>query len=896
MPKSSPPVILVDGSSYLFRAYHALPPLTNSKGLPTGAVYGVINMLRRLIADYQPVYIGVVFDPKGKTFRHDLYQEYKANRDAMPDELQVQIKPLFDVVKAMGLPLIIEQGVEADDVIGTLAKAASKQGQHVLISTGDKDMAQLVNEQVTLVNTMTDKHMNIDGVKEKFGVTPSQIIDYLTLVGDTSDNIPGVNKVGPKTAAKWLNEYGSIKTIVKNADSIKGKVGEYLREFIDTQLALTQELVTIKTNVDMDCKLASLKPTAADNKKLLSLFTELEFKRWIAEVTETSSAAHREEQAYCGILQKKTFTQWLTKLKEADVIAIDTETTSIEAMEAELVGVSFAVAQGEAAYVPVAHQYPGVPEQLDRDWVLQQLQPILQDKNKKIVGQNLKYDLKVLRHYDIHITAPMEDTLLQSYVLDSTSSRHGIDTLALHYLDHQMIKFEDVAGKGAKQLTFDQVDLEKAVPYAAEDADFALQLYHTFAPMLSAEPSVDAVYRDIDLPLMPILANMEYTGVLIDAQMLKKQSQSLARRLKTVKENVFAISGEEFNIDSPKQLQMIMYEKLKLPILKKTPKGQPSTAEPVMQALALDYPLPKYILEYRSLSKLKSTYTDSLPQQVNPITGRVHTHYNQAVTSTGRLSSNDPNLQNIPIRTEEGKKIRQAFIAPKGKRLVAADYSQIELRIMAHFSKDPGLMHAFQHGLDVHASTAAEIFSIPIEDVTPDHRRKAKAINFGLMYGMSAFGVAQQLGMDRNEAQEHMDVYFSRYPSVHDYMEKARKEAAKKGFVETMFGRRVMVPDINSNNVMRKRAAERAAINAPLQGTAADIIKLAMICIDRWIANSDVDMVMTMQVHDELIFEVGASDLDAAIEGIRHCMEGATTLAVPLIVDMGVGKNWDEAH
>lgn len=888
------PLILIDGSSYLFRAYHALPPLTNSKGDPTGAIYGVLNMLRKLQKDYDPAHIAVVFDPKGKTFRYDMYAQYKANRTKMPDELRSQIAPLHQAIEALGLPLIIVDGVEADDVIGTLALKAKQAGMQTLISTGDKDLAQLVDEDITLINTMTDKLMDRAGVEEKFGVPPELIIDYLALVGDTSDNVPGIPKVGPKTAVKWLSEYGSLDEIIKHADDIKGKVGENLRAHLE-DLALSKQLVTVKLDVDLDIAIHTLSPKAADKAKLIDLFSRLEFKSWLSELL-SEQPSEVGEKNYACILSEKDFQTWLARLKKAPYFSFDTETTALRAMDAELVGLSFAVKPHEAAYVPLAHDYSGAPTQLNRDAVLKALKPLLEDKNQIVIGQNLKYDLKMLRHYGIHVQAQPCDTLLESYVLNSTSTRHDLDSLALKYLAHNNITFEDIAGKGAKQLTFNQIHLDQASPYAAEDADIALQLHEKLWSMIEKEACYKKVLTEIEWPLIPILAKMEYEGVLIDAAMLKTQSKSLAKRIKAIEEEVFAMAGESFNLGSTKQLQAILYDKLQLPVLKKTPKGQPSTAEAALQELAFDYPLPKLILEYRSLTKLKSTYTDALPLQINSRTGRVHTSYNQAVTSTGRLSSNNPNLQNIPARTEEGRKIRQAFIAPKGYKIVAADYSQVELRIMAHVSQDPGLLKAFSQGLDVHSSTAAEVFGVKLEGVTPEMRRHAKAINFGLMYGMSSFGLSQQLGIDQKEAQKHIDVYFSRYPSVHQYMENARMKASEQGYVETLLGRRLYVPEIHASNQMRRRAAERAAINAPLQGTAADIIKLAMICIDRWISETNIDVKMIMQVHDELVFEVNEKCLEKAKKQIIACMEGALELSVPLIVDVGVGDNWDEAH
>lgn len=890
-------LVLVDGSSYLFRAYHALPPLMTAAGQPTGAIYGVLSMLKRLVQDYHPDYIAVVFDAKGGSFRNQLYDAYKAHRIAMPDELQVQIKPLHEAISALGFPLLVIDHVEADDVIGTLAKQAEQLNLHTIISTGDKDMAQLVTDRTTLINTMNNVALDPVGVFEKFGVTPDQMIDYLTLVGDTSDNVPGVPKVGPKTAAKWLAHYKTLDNLIAHADEITGKVGDYLREFIP-KIPLTRELVTVKLDVDLPLKPTDLIRQASDHKTLIPLFNELEFRQWSADMqgegVEKNPVPLKQIQ-YDVVLDETVFDLWLTKLKTAPVIAFDTETTSRDSMIAELVGVSFSVVAHEAAYVPLCHDSLDAPKQLDRDWVLSQLKPLLNDSHKTIIGQNLKYDMKVLKRYGVEITAPTYDTLLESYVLNSAGP-HNMDTLAKTYLHHDTITFESIAGKGQKQLTFNQIDVDTAGKYAAEDADVTLQLHQVFIEKLNALPALKKVLDDIEEPLLLILAEMEYTGVLIDAKLLYEQSKSLEKRIGLLQDDVVALAGEPFNLDSPKQLQEILYEKLKLPILKKTPTGQPSTAEPVMQELALNYPLPKLILEYRSLAKLKSTYTDSLPRQIDPKTGRVHTHYNQAGTLTGRLSSKDPNLQNIPVRHEEGRKIRKAFIAPAGSVILSADYSQIELRIMAHLSKDPGLVTAFEQGLDVHRSTAAEVFGVSLEAVTPELRRRAKAINFGLMYGMSAFGLSQQLGIDTKEAQEHMKVYFERYPSVQNYMQQARQLAQEHGYVETLFGRRVWVPDINSKQVQLRHAAERAAVNAPLQGTAADIIKLAMIQVAKWIKESRLPVTLVMQVHDELLFEVDSNVLDEARLMIVRHMEHAAKLSVPLVVDVGVGKDWDEAH
>ena len=888
------PLVLVDGSSYLFRAYFALPPLTNSKGRPTGAIYGVVSMLKRLVTDYQPEHVAVVFDPKGKSFRNDLYSEYKANRATMPNELREQIQPLFEIIEALGFPLIIKEGFEADDVIATLTRQAEQQDMDVLISTGDKDLAQLVNDRVTLINTMNNRLLDPTGVKEKFGVSPEQIVDYLTLVGDSSDNIPGVPKVGPKTAAKWLQQYDSLDNLVKHANEITGKVGEYLRDNLKT-LPVTRQLVTLISDVALAIQPQELSRQEKDQKKLIELFTELEFKTWLSELL----AAEKETPAalpYTTIYDKKTFQQWLKKLENSEEFSFDTETTDLNAMQAQLVGVSFSVQPGEAAYVPLGHDYEGAPKQLDRAWVLQQLTPLLNNKEKTLVGQNLKYDLQVLAQYDIRVNTKLLDTLLESYVLNSTGTRRDLDTLSLKYLGKSTIKFEDIAGKGVKQLTFNQVSVEKAAYYASEDADIALQLHHKLMPMLSVDKKLLDVLNTIEMPLMPVLAEMEMHGVLINADMLKKQSKVLEEKIKALEKQAYQLASQEFNLNSPKQLQTILYETLKLPVLKKTPGGQPSTAEFVLQNLALDYPLPKIILEHRSLSKLKSTYTDRLPEQVHPTTQRIHTSYNQAVTSTGRLSSNHPNLQNIPIRTEEGRKVRQAFIAPPGYRIIAADYSQVELRIIAHISQDPGLITAFNNQLDIHQATAAEVFGVKLADVTPEQRRRAKAINFGLLYGMSEFGLAKQLGVTRDVAQQYIDTYFQRYPKVREYMEVIRKVAKQQGYVETLLGRRLYVPEINATNIQRRHAAERAAINAPMQGTAADIIKAAMILVHEWLKKHSVDAHMIMQVHDELVFEVAQKDLDPVTQQIRYCMENAVQLSVPLSVDIGVGENWDEAH
>lgn len=889
------PLVLVDGSSYLFRAFYALPPLSNSKGNPTGAIYGVLNMLKKLLNDYQPEYVAVVFDPKGKTFRYDLYSEYKANRTKMPNELRDQIAPLFSAIEAMGLPLVIVEGFEADDVIGTLAIKAEKEGFSTLISTGDKDLAQLVNSKVTLINTMSNTLLDREGVIQKFGVPPERMIDYLALVGDSSDNIPGIPKVGPKTAVKWLSEFGSLEGIVKNADKITGKVGENLRENLDL-LKLSQDLVIIKTDVEIGVDFHALVQKPPQKEKLIELFKELEFRKWLealqSEKTETTGSAKQYEV----ITDKAAFSKWLEKLEKADYFSFDTETTSLNPFEAKLVGLSFSDSPFHAAYVPLAHDYLGAPEQLPQDFVIPAIQKLLDNPKKTVIGQNLKYDLQVLRPYGIEFRARKWDTMLESYVLNSTMSRHDLSSLALKYLGEGSIKFEDIAGKGVKMLTFNQIPIEVASPYAAEDADLTLRLHEKLWSQISEAPGLNRVLTEIEMPLMPVLAKIEATGVLIDKNLLEAQSVELAKRIKFLEEKVYEIAGEVFNLGSPKQLQTILYEKLKLPILKKTPTGQPSTAEEVLSELAHNYPLPKDILEYRTLSKLKSTYTDALPQQINPETLRVHTSYNQAVTATGRLSSTEPNLQNIPVRTEEGRKIRQAFIAPKNYKILSADYSQVELRIMAHLSQDPGLLRAFEQGLDIHAATASEVFGVPLSKVTPDQRRHAKAINFGLIYGMSSFGLSQQLGIDTKSAKEYIDTYFARYPKVHEYMEKTREIASKQGYVETLLGRRLYVPEINVTNLQRRRAAERAAINAPLQGTAADIIKLAMINIDHWLSETQADAKMIMQVHDELVFEINEKEEAYFIENIKDRMENAAKLSVPLLVDVGIGNNWDEAH
>jgi len=929
MPDSKkPPFILVDGSSYLFRAFHGLPPLTNSKGQDTGAIYGVVNMLKSLIKQYNPTHMAVIFDAKGKTFRDDIYKEYKANRPPMPDELRSQIEPLHAIIKAMGLPVIVEPGVEADDVIGTLAKHATEKGIDTLISTGDKDMAQLVNEHVTLINTMTNQLMDVEGVNTKFGIPPELVIDFLALKGDKVDNIPGVPGVGDKSAQALLNGIGGIDDIYKNLDkiaelsfrgskSMAAKMQEY-----EEQARLSHTLATISIDLDLDYDVEELMPCQADNEQLRDLFAEFEFKRWHAEVSallaggDTTSAVVASEDAddseqdsssgssvdidkskYETVLDEERFNAWVEKLVNAELFAFDTETTSLNYMDAELVGVSFCIEEGEAAYVPVAHDYPDAPAQLSRELVLDALKPILESDKVIKVGQHIKYDKNVLANYDITLNGIGFDTMLESYVLNSTAQRHDMDSLALAYLGHKTIHFEEIAGKGAKQLTFNQISLEEAGPYAAEDADITLRLHNAIWTKLKDIPVLKNLLIDVEVPLACVLSRMEQEGVLIDSQKLRQQSQDLATRIAELEKEVHEEAGEPFNLGSTKQLQQILFEKMSLPIIKKTPKGAPSTSEDVLQELALEYPLPKKIMEYRGLTKLKNTYTDKLPKMINHRTGRVHTSYHQAVTATGRLSSTDPNLQNIPIRNEEGRRVRQAFIPREGNKFVAADYSQIELRIMAHLSGDKGLLDAFAHGKDIHKATASEVFGVPLDEVTTEQRRSAKAINFGLIYGMSAFGLSKQLNIPRNEAQKYMDLYFERYPGVLEYMDSTRESAKEKGYVETVFGRRLYLPDIKASNGARRKGAERAAINAPMQGTAADIIKMAMIKVDDWIRkNASDDVTMMMQVHDELVFEIKEDKVETYVSTITALMESAATLNVPLVVEAGVGDNWDEAH
>jgi len=894
-----PPLILVDGSSYLFRAFHALPPLVSSKGQPTGAIFGVINMLKKLVKEYQPVHMAVVFDAKGKTFRNDLYKEYKAHRPPMPDDLRTQIEPIHQLVDALGYPRIVVPNVEADDVIGTLAQQAAAAGYDVLISTGDKDLAQLVTDKISLINTMSNHISTPDSVLEKFGVPPEKIIDYLALIGDSADNIPGINKVGPKTAVKWLTEYDSVDNIIAHADEFKGKVGEYLRDGLE-QLPLSHQLATIVCDVELEQGPDDLNLQPATTETLRELYSEYELKTWLAELDSSdtpssTAAAPQVETDYQTVLTRAEFDGWLAQLKQADVFAFDTETTSLDYMKARIVGVSFSIEPGKAAYVPFGHDYEGAPEQLSEDTVLGSLKPLLEDAAIGKLGQNLKYDAHVLQNHGIQIRGISDDTLLESYILDSTK-RHDMDSMASRFLNVETVHFEDIAGKGVKQLTFNQIDLQQAGPYAAEDADITLRLHQHISSLLDAEPSLQKVYKEIELPLLPILQHIERNGVKVDAQMLADQSYQITERLAELEQQAYAEAGEEFNLGSPKQIQAIFFEKLELPIIRKTPKGQPSTAEDVLQELAEDYPLPRLILEHRGLSKLKSTYTDKLPLQIDANTGRVHTSYNQTGAATGRMSSSDPNLQNIPIRSEEGRRIRQAFVAGEGNCILAADYSQIELRIMAHLSADESLLSAFREGRDIHRATAAEVFDVPLDEVKTEQRRAAKAINFGLIYGMSAFGLAKQLNVTRYQAQDYIDLYFERYPGVKAYMDSTREQAHETGYVETLFGRRLYLPEINSRNGQRRQYAERTAINAPMQGTAADIIKHAMIMVHNKLQQSDINALMIMQVHDELVFEVAENQVDALSTLLHTEMESAADLNVPLLVDIGVGNNWDEAH
>ena len=892
-------LVLIDGSSYLYRAYHALPKLSNSAGEPTGALHGVLTMINKLVREQPAEHIAVVFDAPGKTFRDEMYADYKANRPPMPDDLRDQVEPLIEAVRAMGLPLLRVEGVEADDVIGTLCHRSAERGLNVLVSTVDKDMAQLVGDKVTLVNTMTGQVLDRDNVKKKFDVFPEQIIDYLALVGDSSDNIPGVPRVGAKTAAKWLNQYPTADDIIENAGDIGGKVGESLRENVE-QLRLSRELATIRQDLDLPAEYDDLTPGDADVVALREIYGRFELRQLLRQLDDDDDVSSPEMAEAGGdyetVLDWDAFDKWHKAINKAKLVALDTETTSLDYMEAELVGISLSVEAGKAAYLPLAHDYPGAPEQLLRDEVLEKLRAWLEDPAKEKVGHHLKYDAHVLARYGIDLGGMAYDSMLESYVLNSVATRHDMDSTARFYLGRETIHYEDVAGKGSKQLTFNQVDLETAAPYAAEDADITLQLHEKLWAELGKIESLKKIYTEIEQPLVPVLLAMEETGVLIDKQMLADQSHELTGRMAELEKQAHELAGGPFNLGSPKQLQQILFEQQELPVIRKTPKGQPSTAEDVLAELANDYELPRVIIDYRGVSKLKSTYTDKLPLQISKNTGRVHTSYHQAVAATGRLSSTDPNLQNIPIRTPEGRRIRRAFIAPRGHVLLAADYSQIELRIMAHLSGDEGLQSAFAAGQDIHRATAAEVFDTEFYDVSDDQRRSAKAVNFGLMYGMSAFGLARQLNVPRGQAQEYIDLYFERYPGVKAFMDDIRDKAKKQGFVETVFGRRLYLPEIDSRNPQRRQYAERTAINAPMQGTAADIIKRAMITVQDWLLSSKPGARMIMQVHDELVFEVEKDAVNTVRDKVVALMEDAADLDVALKVDAGAGKNWDEAH
>ena len=918
MSSSRPRLVLIDGSSYLFRAFHALPPLTNAAGEPTGALFGVVNMLRSTLKE-QPDYVAFVSDASGPTFRDEMYAEYKANRAPTPDDLKVQVQPMLDIVGALGFPILRVGGVEADDVIGTLAREAEALDIDVVISTGDKDFAQLVSPHISLVNTMTRTTMDREGVIEKFGVPPERIVDFLALTGDTVDNVPGVTKCGPKTAAKWIAEYGSLDGVIENAPGMGGKIGEYLREAL-AHLPLSRDLVTIKTDVALEVGVRDLALRAADTESLRTLYRRYEFNAALkdldsvagdqsASATGSTPAAAPIASAnapldpalaqagdYELVVDAERFNAWLEQLEHAELISFDTETTSIDSMRAEIVGVSFAIESRKAAYVPLAHDYPGAPPQLDRSTVLAALKPLLEDASRPKLGQHMKYDMNVLSTHGITLRGVTHDTMLESYVLNSTASRHDMDTLAKRHLGYQTTHYEDVCGKGAKQILFSDVDLDTASRYAAEDADITLRLHQAMWPQLEADTALCKVYREIEIPLIPVLARMEQHGVLIDVNALRIQGRQLATRMHELTVQCHEIAGRNFSLDSPKQLQALLFDELKLPAMVKTPKGQPSTNEEALEAIADKHELPRLILEYRGLAKLRSTYTEKLAEIVNPRTGRVHTSYHQATAATGRLSSSDPNLQNIPVRTEEGRRIRQAFIAPPGWKILAADYSQIELRIMAHLSRDEGLLEAFRSGQDVHRRTAAEVFGVPLDAVDSDQRRAAKAINFGLMYGMSAFGLARQLGIARGDAQDYIARYFQRYPGVREFMDRTREQAHGTGYVETVFGRRLYLDNISSRNQAQRAGAERAAINAPMQGTAADIIKRAMLTIDAWLNGREDCVRMLMQVHDELVFEVREDSVEEIRDGVRQRMSAAALLAVALVVDIGIGDNWDEAH
>ena len=889
------PLILIDGSSYLYRAYHALPPLMSSKNQPTGAIRGVISMINKILLDHPRSPLAVIFDAKGKTFRHEMYKDYKANRPPMPEDLVVQIEPINQIIEALGIKLLSIKGVEADDVIGTLAKEASEAGLDTVISTGDKDMTQLVNKHIKVVNTMSNELLDEKGVENKFGVKPELIIDYLALVGDTSDNVPGVEKVGPKTAVKWLIEYGSLDEIIKNAEKISGKVGENLRNGL-SQLHVSKELVTIKKDVSLEVSVKDLMVGKRNKKLLEEIYTELEFKAWLEKEEAPEKEAKEEvtkQSKYELITKIKQLESWVTKIKKSSLLALDTETTGLDYMDAKLVGISLSVKSGEAAYIPLGHQEE---EQLDVNVVLKKLKPILESKKTKIVGQNIKFDRNILTRHGINLASFENDTMLMSYVLNSTATRHNLDALAQYYLKYKTTTFEDVAGKGVKQVTFDLVPMDQAVHYASEDADITYRLHEELKSRLAKEPVLNTLLEEVEIPLITVLSDMEQAGTLVNERVLKAQSKNFSERITKLETEAYELAGQEFNLGSPKQLQEIFFEKLKYPVLQKTPGGQPSTAENVLQQLSEDYELPKIILEHRTLSKLKSTYTDKLPSQISPSTGRIHTSFNQTGTSTGRLSSSDPNLQNIPIRTEDGRRIRQAFEAPNGYQLISADYSQIELRVIAHLSKDEGLLKAFKEGQDIHSSTASEVFGVDLQEVEPDQRRSAKAINFGLIYGISAFGLSKQLGINRNLAAEYMDIYFSRYPGVRKYMNKTKTEAKKIGYVETLYGRRLYLPEISTGNAIRRQAAERVAINAPVQGTAADIMKKAMLSVNDSLKKQKIDAKLILQVHDELVVESHEKDTEKVTKILTDSMSKAAQLSVPLEVEIGIGKNWDQAH
>lgn len=890
---SEKPLILVDGSSYLYRAFHALPALHNSKGFPTGAIYGIVSMLKRLIADYKPEHMVVVFDAKGKTFRDAMYAEYKANRKAMPDELRLQIEPIHRTIRALGLSIIMLEGVEADDVIGTLATHAQQKNMHTIISTGDKDLAQLVNDKVTLINTMTNVTLDPQGVKNKFGVAPELIVDYLSLIGDSSDNIPGIEKVGPKTAVKWLEEFGSLDEIIANAEHFSGKIGENLRAAL-AHLPLTKKLVTIKTDVPLQFDVTNFHLQSSDKSTLIEIYKEMEFKNWLAEIL-TEKPEHKVDTQvnYLILDTEEKLNVYLENLSQKELFAFDIQTTHFDYMQAKIVGIAFSQEKNDAAYIPIAHDH--AEKQLSIQFVLEKIKPLLENKKLKKVGHNIKYAIEVLENYNIHLEGVVFDTMMGSYVLDSVATKHDLPSLTLKYLGLRLLTYEELAGKGVKQLSFNQIDVAKAAAYAAENADMILRLYDVLWTRIQADQGLKYIFEQIEIPLLHVLSHVERQGVLIDPQKLKQQGEELQKRLLELEQEIYVIAQTEFNINSPKQLQEILFQKLKLPILQKTPTGQASTADSVLQELALDFAIAQLIIEYRSLSKLISTYTSKLVQQINPQTGRVHTSYNQSGTATGRLSSSEPNLQNIPIRTPEGRRIRQAFVAAPHHKIISADYSQIELRLMAHISEDPNLLHAFAENLDIHIATAAEVWNLPLTQVTPEMRRNAKAINFGLIYGMSAFGLTKQLGINRKEAEEYINLYFTRYPGVKNYMDNTRSLAKEKGYVETLWGRRLYLPDINASQIPRQKAAERTAINAPLQGSAADIIKLAMLKIAAWLYEEKIEAKMIMQVHDELVFEVKETEAQKIAEAIQHYMSTIVKLKVPLVVAVGIGDNWDEA-